>query len=69
MSPPNSLPSFLDTYTPSTLHTPSLTTIEPRPAFGGSEAEYCDRLRGPPGPPKPQQMTVKFQLKTEVKNL
>merc|ERR1712155_384349 len=69
-SPSNTLPSFIDTYTP------SVVTIEPR-TFG-AEAEYENRLRHQkhqhhhhhhqqqqPGPPV-QQMTVKFHLKTEA---
>ena len=82
VSPINTLPSFMDTYTP------SVVTIEPRPF--GSEADYEGRQgaggQKPPGQhgqhpghhhghppgqhhhgaPSGQQMTVKFHLKTEA---
>lgn len=65
VSPNNTLPSFIDTYTP------SVVTIEPRPF--GAEAEYENRLRHKNHPhhpqqqhPQPHQMTVKFHLKTEA---
>ena len=66
VSPNNTLPSFIDTYTP------SVVTIEPRPF--GAEAEYENRLRHKTHPhhpqqqqhPQPHQMTVKFHLKTEA---
>jgi hypothetical protein len=71
MSPTNTLPSFIDTYTPAVV-----TTIEPRPF--GAEAEYENRIRqlqqqkqseqhhNQHHHPTHQQMTVRFQLKTEV---
>ena len=68
-SPSNTLPSFVDTYTPSVA-----TTIEPRPF--GAEAEYENRLRHLQKQQQhqqqqqqqqhQQQMTVRFQLKTEA---
>ena len=69
VSPNNTLPSFIDTYTP------SVVTIEPRPF--GTEADYENRLRHGKQQqqqshthgghqPQPQQMTVKFHLKTEA---
>ena len=74
VSPINTLPSFMDTYTP------SVVTIEPRPF--GSEADYEGRQGAggqKPGHGHPQhhqhpgqhhhgaqQMTVKFHLKTEA---
>ena len=73
-SPSNTLPSFIDTYTP------SVVTIEQRPF--GAEAEYESRLRHQKHPQQQQQqqqqhpasaaaahhhqMTVKFHLKTEA---
>merc|ERR1711892_221022 len=72
MSPSNTLPSFIDTYTPAVV-----TTIEPRPF--GAEAEYENRIRQLQQQkhagqnhnhhhqhPTQQQMTVRFHLKTEV---
>ena len=76
VSPINTLPSFMDTYTP------SVVTIEPRPF--GAEADYEGRQgaggqkpgHGHPGHHQQhpgqhhhasgQQMTVKFHLKTEA---
>ena len=65
MSPSNTLPSFIDTYTPAVV-----TTIEPRPF--GAEAEYENRIRQlqqqkqQQHQTSQQQMTVKFHLKTEI---
>ena len=63
LSPSNSLPSFIDTYTP------SVVTIGQR-SFG-AEAEYENRLRhqhkhSQQQQHQQQQMTVKFHLKTEL---
>ena len=62
LSPNNTLPSFMDTYTP------SVVTIEQR-SFG-AEADYENRMRQQQQQQKhsqqQQQMTVKFHLKTEL---